>query len=62
MRMGWGGSTTSDFHTVACIDLPDGKGIGVFVVTKDGQMVTVEDDRGMFPSDDLVTKLRMLVP
>lgn len=66
MRMGWGGyaasvgfgaDTQPPFDHVS---LHRGKDkVFVFVVV-DGQSVTIEDELSMFPSDSLVTKLRML--
>lgn len=66
MRMGWGGYATAvnfgddtqpPFDHVS---LHRGKEkVFVFVVTN-GQSVTIEDETSMFPSDSLVTRLRML--
>ncbi len=37
-----------------------GDKVFVWVITKDAQAVTIEDDAALYPSDALVTKLRMM--
>lgn len=58
MRMRWASGQLIPFahlsiHTSAALAI-------VFIVHK-GQPVVLEDDPGLFPSDDLITKLRLLL-
>lgn len=59
MRMGWYGSRIKTFQNINIVALP-GK-VLVWAITKDDlQSVVIEDDPIMFPSDTLVTQLRLL--
>lgn len=58
MRMRWTDETTPGFDYVAIHSA--GEKVFVWVITKDAQAVTIEDEAGLYPSDALVTKLRML--
>jgi hypothetical protein len=59
MRMGWDQTQRSDrFATINIHSLKDK--VLVFVVMHDDSHVVIEDDKGLFPSDALVTALRVL--
>lgn len=60
MRMRWHGveGARSGFDHVAVHSAGDK--VFVWVITKDTQTVTMEDDGALFPSDALITKLRLL--
>lgn len=59
MRMGWHGSRIKTFQHIDIVALPTK--VMVWAITKgDFQSVVIEDDLSMFPSDTLVTQLRLL--
>ena len=71
MRMGWGpysgvpirfGSDLSvtPFQFIEAVRAVGGGKTYVFVLTRDGKPVTLEDDSPLFPSDQLITQLRLL--
>lgn len=58
MRMRWPSLNTTKFD---CVHIHRGKDkIFVFVVNNDGQPCTLEDDLNLFPSDQLVTSLKVM--
>ena len=69
MRMRWTDLTLArgdfaivhPFKHIGLCDNHDGSMVLVFIVTSDGHLV-IEDEAAMFPSDKLVTKLRVLTP
>lgn len=71
MRLGWGpysdatirfGADISltPFQFIEAVRAGDGSKVFVFVLTRDGRPVTLEDDSPLFPSDQLITQLRLL--
>lgn len=59
MRMGWDDGKVKTLQHLDIVALPDK--VMVWVITKDDfQSVVIEDDVSMFPSDALVTQLRLL--
>lgn len=56
VRMRW---YLTPFPCVKCHNHENIKAL-VFIVTKDGQHVVLEDEWAMFPSDRLVTQIRLL--
>lgn len=59
MRMGWRGSHIKTFQHIDIVALPTK--VMVWAITKDDfQSIVIEDDSSMFPSDTLVTQLRLL--
>ena len=59
MRMGWHGSRIKTFQHIDIVALPTK--VLVWAITNgDFQSVVIEDDPSMFPSDTLVTQLRLL--
>ena len=64
MRMGWGRVESSmwapDFEHVDIHRAAGSSVVHVWVISKSGQSVVLEDDAALFPSDALVTKLTML--
>lgn len=59
MRMGWVADRHSD--AFACVEYHRlGDKVFVWVLTKDVQSVVLEDDHALFPSDTLITKIRMM--
>jgi hypothetical protein len=62
MRMGWEHSPGRFAHSkFSCIHIHQGTAkVLVFVAMHDDTHVTIEDDKGLFPSDALVTSLRVL--
>lgn len=59
MRMGWYGSRIKTFEHIDIVALPSK--VLVWAITNgDFQSVVIEDDPSMFPSDTLVTQLRLL--
>lgn len=63
MRMGWLGASVEGqllpVNFIEAVEVKPGH-IAVFVVNN-GQHVTLEDTSGMFPCDDLIMKLRVLL-
>lgn len=64
MRMGWGrvgdGNWASGFAHVAIHTSAASTVVHVWVISKDGQAVTMEDEAALFPSDTLITKLNLM--
>ena len=64
MRMGWGRVENSmwapDFEHVDIHRAAGSPIVHVWVISKSGQSIVLEDDAALFPSDALVTKLTML--
>lgn len=64
MRMGWprleDGCWAPGFEHVAVHSVAASTLVHVWVITKDGQSVVLEDEAGLFPSDGFVTKLNMI--
>jgi len=58
MRMGWHLHVYGQFRNVAAFEYDDV--VHIWVITKDNQSVTLDDEAGMFPSDAVITKLRLL--
>lgn len=59
MRMGWYGSRIKTFEHIDIVALPTK--VLVWAITNgDFQSVVIEDDVSMFPSDTLITQLRLL--
>lgn len=58
MRMGWIEGHRIPFDFLECY-VTDSKAI-VFIVNK-AQHLTIEDDPGLFPSDSLITQLRLII-
>lgn len=58
MRMRWYEGECSGFAHIA-VHMAGDK-VHTWVITNDGQAITIEDDAAMFPSDALITKLNML--
>jgi hypothetical protein len=59
-RMNWepGGGWARGFTHVALHEAGDT--VHIWIITKDAKAVPLEDEQGLFPSDGLVSKLRML--
>ena len=71
MRMGWGPYngvsihmsatlTQAPFQFIEAVRTNDNSKVYIFVLTRDGKPVTLEDDSPLFPSDQLITQLRLL--
>jgi hypothetical protein len=64
MRMGWGRPEeckwAPEFEHAAMHTAPTRNMVFIWVITKDGQSVVLEDEAPLFPSDGLVTKLNMM--
>ena len=63
MRMRWRRAdnlVAEGFSHIAIHSAPASTVVHVWVITKDGQATTIEDDVALFPSDALVTKLNLL--
>ncbi len=60
MRMRWQEGSMHPFHHLAVHSV--GEKTFVWIITKDCQSVVIEDEAAMFPSDKLVTQVRMLQP
>jgi hypothetical protein len=58
MRMGWQYHVYGSFRHIAAFEYDTV--VHVWAVTKDNQSVTLDDEAGMYPSDTLITKLRLL--
>jgi hypothetical protein len=57
MRMRWTGGDNPFTH----VDIQTaGEKAFVWIITKDAQSVVLEDEAAMFPSDKLITQIRML--
>jgi hypothetical protein len=61
MRMRW----PSQYHVPENVTIVQAYEVGhanayVFIIFKDGKTVTLEDEAGLFPSDKLITELRVL--
>lgn len=59
MRTGWS-ELKAPFHAFHMLVPPDGDKVLIWLANSDGTYVVLEDDKVMFPSDGLVTKLTML--
>lgn len=58
MRMRWDShSELPPFHTHA---IKDGDRVVVLIVNKNQEPITIVDDWGLFPSDSLIARLRLL--
>lgn len=58
-RMGWNmDDPKNPFKYIHAVILKEGT-IVVFVVTPDGRHTTIEDEQAIYPSDQLVTQLRL---
>jgi hypothetical protein len=64
MRMGWGrvgdGNWASGFEHVAIHTSATSTVVHVWVISKTGQAITMEDEAALFPSDTFITKLNLL--
>lgn len=61
MRMHWlMGKWADGFAHVATMEIEDKEKVFVWVISKQGVPLTLEDESALFPSDTLITKLRML--
>jgi hypothetical protein len=64
MRMGWGrvgdGNWASGFEHVAIHTSAASTVVHVWVISKTGQAITMEDEAALFPSDTFITKLNLL--
>ncbi len=64
MRMRWdidaGLRVPPKFHDIVLAESASGATVYVHVLTNDDQHVLLEDEGPMFPSDNLITKLRVL--
>jgi hypothetical protein len=60
MRMRWGQGVNrlEGFTHMAMICVNDV--VHIWIVTKDGQSLVLQDEHGLFPSDALITKIRLL--
>lgn len=58
MRMNWNGENPKTFEHINI--KPLSTKVLVWVITKDFQSVVIEDDPSLYPSDTLITQLRML--
>lgn len=64
VRMGWGtmyGKPKTPFDYIALHSNNDGTKVFTFIVLN-GEAVVLEDTSGMYPCDETVTKIRMLLP
>lgn len=57
-RMGWRAGDTVPFDFIAAYKDPAS---AIVFVVQGGEPTTIEDDAGLFPSDALVSKLRLLL-
>lgn len=60
-RMRWNfraGEWATGFAHVAC--QPAGDSVHIWIITKDAKSVVLEDEASLYPSDTLVTKLRLM--
>jgi hypothetical protein len=64
MRMGWGrvgeNSWAPGFEHVAIHTSATSTVVHVWVISKTGQAITMEDEAALFPSDTFITKLNLL--
>ena len=61
MRMRWTvGKWAEGFAHVATMEVVDRDKVYVWIISRDGVQVTLEDESGLFPSDTLITKIRMM--
>lgn len=58
-RMGWSGIAAAPFREINCARLTDAEAV-VFLIHNNEPLV-IRDDLGLFPSDALVTQLRILM-